>query len=261
MKPNKYSGKFIVFEGIEGSGKTTQVQMLAEWMANNGHKALPTREPTKDLLFGKLALSIYQAASVQNNLWGEFNRLQEGQEYQDIKSVSPKPKLQRLEEFESLASKIFRGENEDVAKLLQIIITLDRHDHLIKVITPALQAGAYVISDRYFASTPAYSAANGLDWRPFFDMQYEICGEEFLRPDLMIYIDIDPKIGLERTYKKQVDRKEYFDSLDRQINVRRAYLELFDEPRINSINLVKLDGAEAPEKIHEKVWEIIQGFL
>jgi dTMP kinase len=38
-------GKFIVFEGIEGSGKTTQARMLADWLAAHGVHHLLTREP------------------------------------------------------------------------------------------------------------------------------------------------------------------------------------------------------------------------
>ena len=43
-------GKFIVFEGIDGSGKTTQISQLAKWL--NGTELIPknnqlviTREP------------------------------------------------------------------------------------------------------------------------------------------------------------------------------------------------------------------------
>jgi dTMP kinase len=36
---------FISFEGIEGSGKTTQITHMAEFFQNNGHDCVITREP------------------------------------------------------------------------------------------------------------------------------------------------------------------------------------------------------------------------
>ena len=41
------AGKFIVFEGIDGAGKTTQVKLLAEKIAKTGRKAVLTAEPTE----------------------------------------------------------------------------------------------------------------------------------------------------------------------------------------------------------------------
>jgi len=38
-------GRFLTFEGIEGSGKTTQMQRAAEWLASRGRAVLTTREP------------------------------------------------------------------------------------------------------------------------------------------------------------------------------------------------------------------------
>jgi dTMP kinase len=48
MKKNLYPGKFIVFEGIDGSGQTTQVNLLEEFLKNKGFKVLKTKEPTKN---------------------------------------------------------------------------------------------------------------------------------------------------------------------------------------------------------------------
>ena len=38
-------GIFVTFEGPEGGGKTTQVQLLARWLATAGYNVLTTREP------------------------------------------------------------------------------------------------------------------------------------------------------------------------------------------------------------------------
>ncbi len=38
-------GIFITFEGPDGSGKTTQAHLLAEWLRDQGHDVLLTREP------------------------------------------------------------------------------------------------------------------------------------------------------------------------------------------------------------------------
>ena len=38
-------GLFITFEGLDGSGKTTQINRLAAWLKKRGHSAVITRQP------------------------------------------------------------------------------------------------------------------------------------------------------------------------------------------------------------------------
>ncbi|HDZ35926.1 MAG TPA: dTMP kinase [Thermococcus sp.] len=46
-------GTFIVIEGIDGAGKSTQAKLLAEWFEKKGYEVVLTKEPT-DTAFGKL---------------------------------------------------------------------------------------------------------------------------------------------------------------------------------------------------------------
>ncbi|WP_407376669.1 dTMP kinase [Methanobrevibacter sp.] len=50
---------YIVFEGIDGSGKSTQIQMLKEWLVANGFRVETIVEPT-DTKLGKLIREILQ---------------------------------------------------------------------------------------------------------------------------------------------------------------------------------------------------------
>ena len=47
-------GKFIVFEGIDGSGKTTQINKLCEYLESKGRKVYVTSEPTISMTGGIL---------------------------------------------------------------------------------------------------------------------------------------------------------------------------------------------------------------
>src|SRR5262249_36014487 len=41
-QPHEYPGKLFVVEGIDGSGKTTQLALLAKWLSAEGHRVFVT---------------------------------------------------------------------------------------------------------------------------------------------------------------------------------------------------------------------------
>lgn len=59
--------KFIVVEGLDGTGKTTQIKLLAEYLENKGESVFTTAEPTA-LPTGKLLRQIL-GGSVESDPW------------------------------------------------------------------------------------------------------------------------------------------------------------------------------------------------
>jgi len=60
MQKNPYPGKFIVFEGLDGSGLTTQAGLLQKYLNDKGIKVVLTKEPTKN---SSVAQKIHEALS------------------------------------------------------------------------------------------------------------------------------------------------------------------------------------------------------
>ncbi|MDP3052903.1 MAG: dTMP kinase [bacterium] len=53
MRKNPYKGKFIVFEGLDGSGKSVQMELLDRFLKKGGFDVVLTKEPTMDSRAGK----------------------------------------------------------------------------------------------------------------------------------------------------------------------------------------------------------------
>jgi len=58
MVENKFPGKFIVIEGLDGSGQSTQVKLLGDFLKSRGHDVLITKEPTLQSEAGKQIRSV-----------------------------------------------------------------------------------------------------------------------------------------------------------------------------------------------------------
>ena len=77
------------------------------------------------------------------------------------------------------------------------LMTAARAEHVRRVIKPALQDGAIVISDRFVDSTLAYQGAGrGLPIAELAALQELAVGR--LRPDLTVLLDVDVLLGLAR---------------------------------------------------------------
>lgn len=58
LKKNPYTGLYIALEGIDGSGKTTQVKMLKGYFESQGKEVVITHEPRRDGVMGELVKNI-----------------------------------------------------------------------------------------------------------------------------------------------------------------------------------------------------------
>jgi dTMP kinase len=136
-----------------------------------------------------------------------------------------------------------------------LLFAAQRAQHVARLIRPALERGAWVVSARYLDSSLAYQgAAYGLDLSDMRRLQeFATAG---LLPDLTILIDVPIEVGLGR--KRQGPWNRFEDTQETAFfeKVRRAYLELAaGEPERFKV----LDGSASVEVVDEKIQDVIQG--
>ena len=131
------------------------------------------------------------------------------------------------------------------------LYTADHADHLSRVVEPALDEGALVVSDRYSDSRYAYQGASlaGELKRP---MEY-VRGihQPFTRPpDATIYFDVDPQVGAERA-----GATDKFETAGYLAAVQENYETLISyQPE----RFVRVDAEQSPEAVLDSVEEAVE---
>jgi dTMP kinase len=166
-------GKFLTLEGVDGAGKSTHQNFIADFVAARAPHVIVTREP------GGTALA---------------ERLREA-----ILATPMAPEVETL------------------------LIYAARADHVARVIRPALDAGTWVVCDRFSDATLAYQGA-GKGVPADLIERLAAAAHPGLMPDRTLVFDCSYEISRKRLEGKPLDR---FEREDRAFfeRVRTAYLE------------------------------------
>ncbi len=125
-----------------------------------------------------------------------------------------------------------------------------RREHLIQRVLPALDAGQWVVSDRFADSTMAYQGyGHGLGTGPI-EMLYDLVVGAF-RPDLTLILDLPVEQGLARAGRRQEggDRYERMDGGFHE-RLRAGFLEI---ARGDPARCAVIDAAASVEQVHAAV--------
>ena len=98
-----------------------------------------------------------------------------------------------------------------------------RAQHLQEVILPALNAGKWVLCDRFTDATYAYQGGGrGIEMSRIAQLEQWVQGD--LRPDMTLILDLPVDIGLERAGKRSAPDRFEMEKHDFFNKVRDAYL-------------------------------------
>lgn len=123
-----------------------------------------------------------------------------------------------------------KGKFDEVAEIL--LFYADRRIDLTNIILPALKAGKTVLSDRFNDSTLAYQFYGSRKFSDtrIMDSLYRLVAGE-VRPALTFLLDIDPRVGLARSFSKaqaMAAKELRFENVNIAFHerLRNGYLEL-----------------------------------
>lgn len=124
------------------------------------------------------------------------------------------------------------------------------------VIKPALAEGQWVIGDRHDLSTQAYQGGGrGINQQMLATLRNAVLGD--FRPNLTLYLDVTPEVGLKRARARgELDRIEQ-ESLDFFNRTRARYLELAAQD--DSIRTI--DATQSLEGVTRSIRETITAWL
>ncbi len=199
-------GKFIVIEGGEGAGKSTQINELKKIL---GESTIFTREPGGSVLAEKIREVI----------------------------LSPQAK-------------------EADGKTQFALFWASRADHMRETVIPALERGMNVVTDRFDSSSYTYQIYGQEDSSLkdlFYSMRDIYLGD--FKPDLYIFMDIDPKVGLERKAEQRGVQLNHFDDrdIDFHSRVRSGLAEFF-----KTVPVITVDANKDFESVKKELLKVIE---
>lgn len=176
-------GKFITFEGPDGSGKGTIIKYVKKYLIENNIEFILTREP------GGINIS------------------------EDIRKVILNKKNTSMDD-----------------RTEALLYAASRRQHLIEKVIPALKSGKIVICDRFVDSSLAYQGfARGIGIDKVFEInKFAI---DNIMPDLTIFLDVLPEIGLDRINNSKVRVKDRLDleSIEFHKRVYQGYMKVIEK--------------------------------
>lgn len=205
------TGKFITFEGPDGSGKSTVIKAVLEYLKGEGYDILTTREP------GGIRIS------------------------EDIRKV------------------ILSKENTMMsARTEALLYAAARAQHLDEKVKPALEEGKIILCDRFVDSSLAYQGYGrelGID--NVWSINKFAIGD--MMPDLTIFIDVPPSVGLSRVHKstRKLDRLD-LETLDFHEKVYEGYkfvAKMFED------RFIIIDGNNELQTVIEDTLQVIRTYL
>ncbi|MCL4140392.1 UNVERIFIED_CONTAM: hypothetical protein GTU68_035575 [Idotea baltica] len=142
----------------------------------------------------------------------------------------------------------------DMAELL--LLYAARAQLVGNVIKPALARGEWVVGDRHDLSSQAYQGGGrGFDRDLMATMRNTVLGD--FKPDFTIYMDIDPKLGLQRASARgELDRIEQM-KLDFFERSRERYLEFANSDE----TIITIDAGQDLETVTQSIVNALETWL
>ncbi|RZJ87904.1 MAG: dTMP kinase [Brevundimonas sp.] len=133
-----------------------------------------------------------------------------------------------------------------------------RSDHLEKTVRPALDAGAWVVCDRFADSSRAYQGAGGGTPAAFIEtLDAAVVGDT--QPDLTLIFDLPVEVGLERAFGRGLFETRFESKgLEFHARLRRRFLEIAQE---KADRCVIIDATGDVDTVAARVWAALEDRL
>jgi dTMP kinase len=224
------SGRFIVFEGVEGAGKSTQLNRLQRWLTESGWVDVLS----KDLKSGTPPIWITREPG--GTILGK--------------------QLRQL----LLDSALTAAEGlPDVTELL--LYAADRAQHVHAALRPALTEGTLVLCDRYTDSTVAYQGYGRGLALPLIQ-QLNAIATGGLKSDLTLWLDLDVREGLSRARARQADGTA-LQGTDRMEATELTFHERVQQgfaalAQAEPQRIVRVEASGSEDQVAEQVQTIVE---
>lgn len=129
----------------------------------------------------------------------------------------------------------------------------DRREDVKENIEPALRSNKIVIMDRYYHSNIAYQGALGID--PEEIRRKNEIEEHFPVPDVVIILDVAPRIGVSRIIKFRKEELNKFEQ-EKYLNSVREIFKKMDQENIQII-----DGSRPVDEMNDQILNIAHDII
>lgn len=208
-------GFFLTLEGVDGCGKTTQLELLIDRLKASGRDPVRVQEPGGT----RIGLEIRKILLDKAN-----------------------------------------AELDPTAELL--LYFASRAQNIAEVIRPALENGQVVVADRFTDATMAYQGY-GREIGPDVIRAVEAVACGGLRPDLTLWLDINPELSVRRALERNPSAKT--DETRMEQEGREFYRRVYEGYRAIAVDeplrVARIDASGTIEEVADSIWKKVDAVL